>query len=535
MYRTVLTPVIFLLLPLLAGGHDFIREAEKLKGLPTEQFLDRYPFREYIEVCDYDNIRDLEFQKNYLDRMGLDGRAFIYRLYEQYVAHAEMDFGNVECMKKLLYAGELMSRSKLYLHPDSALVYSAAGDLVLSAIADSLETLLEKGRLDKRDFGVQYIIRRLDENQYGVDVPLPNWEKLLMHARNGNFGYIWRKATGTYIREFCLFLAVAIPGFCLFLWLAIRFARKHKHRKVRMSAKKKDIAALFLLSCSLFSWTIPAGGPANSISEHYCNSALSGQVKTYELRERAAGSANSSLYGHSVWMDLSLDNIKAAYLPGQSHFTRVYERFSSWKAGKDILLSSSGAYAVQGYKDPLGFTMDEGAAVNNHWKEDMDALVVLDGHRLEVYNKEQRFVADSGQRFNLADGMDRAAFANWGENNGLTIFQTHLLAYDGQLTITEEGRNKVAKRKFLALASVSGKEYAVLVYAKGNYLYDAARDVFSLLKARPGCQVRAMVNLDTGVQDVLELHPALQACNGNAIKGFVASRYAMNLLAFYTH
>lgn len=223
--------ILFLALPFCLKGHDFFQEVEKLKGLPQEEFLNLYPFRDYISVCLYHNIQELESHKQYLDHIEIDGKAFIYRLYQEYMAYAEVDFKKMESIKKLLAIGEVMSISKQYLHPDSAFVYVVVGDLIFSALTDSLETLLNEKKIDKNDFEVQYIIERLNEHQFLVNIPVSNWEKFWKHFRNGNFSYIWQKATGTYIREFFIFLGIIalIVSFCIYL--IIRQIKKRKLKK----------------------------------------------------------------------------------------------------------------------------------------------------------------------------------------------------------------------------------------------------------------------------------------------------------------
>lgn len=251
--KSIVVFTIAIILPSFSAGHDFIQEAEKLRGLPVEEFLDQYPFQDYIEVCSYDNIRELEYHKRYLNQMGIDGKAFIYRLYEEYVNSAEMDFSDLSCIKKLLFTGELLSKSQYYLHSDSAIVYVAASDLIFSVISDSLEILLDEGKLEKKDFSVRYIVDRLSENKYQVDVPVSNYEKLWMHLKNGNYAYIWRKAMGTYFKEFLISLCVVIPIGLLMLWLTCRWWRKRKRRNPMTIDNGKEMAAGLLLLVLSFS------------------------------------------------------------------------------------------------------------------------------------------------------------------------------------------------------------------------------------------------------------------------------------------
>lgn len=115
----------------------------------------------------------------------------------------------------------------------------------------------------------------------------------------------------------------------------------------------------------------------------------------------------------------------------------------------------------------------------------------------------------------------------------MTVFQTHLLAYNNQLKINYNAKRDVAERKFLVLVEQGGKRFAVIYRIKGYYLYDAAKIVFELLESNPTYRIKSMINLDTGLQNVLDLHQSVSYCNDEEIKGFVYPEYAMNLLVFY--
>ena len=528
--------VFFLLFffPALTNGHNFEAEVQKLKDLPTDQFLETYPFEAHLQSCPCDDIQELEAQRQYLNRLGLEGNTFIYKLFNEYIAHADINFKNFEEIKHLLSQGEALAKSKQYLSLDSAFIYIAAGDLVLSTVADSLESALKTGKVSKRKKDTQYIIARLGESQYLINVPVSNLEKVWMHTKSGNFGYIWERATGTYLREFMTYLG----GFLFFLVAAtllfLRILKKRKQKKSKKIISETPVVPLILLCFGLFAWTIPnqqTTGSNKYISETLCRSSLSNHVKTYKITESTP--ALERAYGYSIWMNLDAGNIKAMYMPGTSGFKKVYERFNHWKPDKNILLLSSGAYAIRGYKAPLGFTMDKGSMINKKWRDNMDAIVVLKEDKLVVYNKNAPSQLSANQTFHLTKTLDRTSFTNLALQKNWTVFQTHLLAYNNKLMISEEGRKKVAKRKFLALIEQDGTNYAIIYYTKGNYLYDATKDIFDLLKKKSNSQVNAIINLDTGVQDVLQLNNSIQGCKGEQIKGIISPDYAMNLLTFY--
>lgn len=230
MLRLLFVIFTLLVLPYSCRAIDFEATVSKFIHLEESEFLNQFPFDEYIRNYDLENVDSLEAHKEYLNRLGFAGDYFLMKVFENHLKDYSIDFNQLDSIKQLLTMAEVMRHSANYL-PDSIIVYKAIGSLILKGIADSLEVKIENGSLDKKDFDIRYIITRLGDNNYLIDTPISNLEKLWKNLKEGNIRYLLHKATTTYLKEFILFLCLAIPFVGLFGWYILRFFKKRRIQK----------------------------------------------------------------------------------------------------------------------------------------------------------------------------------------------------------------------------------------------------------------------------------------------------------------
>jgi hypothetical protein len=201
-----------------------------LKEVEFELFLDTFDYQSYFKKVNPSDINFLEADRQALNQMGLDGNQFIWQAFEFYSKNLKLDFeNNTYIVKEAVRLGEIMFHSQNYL-PDSVYIYTAVSDLIFETIAKSLEGSIESGKFDKNDFHVRYMVNRLCDNQYCINISTPNWEKLLYHIDERDWAYIWDKSTGTYLKEFLIALVSGISIFILFMWGVVRIYKKRKKK-----------------------------------------------------------------------------------------------------------------------------------------------------------------------------------------------------------------------------------------------------------------------------------------------------------------
>lgn len=182
--------------------------------------------KEYLKINSLEAINKLELHRKFLNKQGENGDDFIINLFEIHLQSTEIDLNEIDKISALIKLGEKLSASEAYL-PDSVWTYVATSDMIFGAIAEKLQNSIDKEEIDLNDFNVKYIIQRLIDNKYAVNMPMSNWVKLSNYIREGRWDYIWHKFTSTYKKEF----GIAIVSLLVFLWSCFGFYRFRSRQK----------------------------------------------------------------------------------------------------------------------------------------------------------------------------------------------------------------------------------------------------------------------------------------------------------------
>lgn len=235
------------------------------------------------------------------------------------------------------------------------------------------------------------------------------------------------------------------------------------------------------------------------------------------------------------------DRVKAKYFAAKDYNGKsVYDRYLEWKLNNpNVVLLSSGTY-MDDKENPQGLTIDNGVVVNeNLIYGKMDALVVVyasGGIAVSDLQAGDLSVSGISRKLNLRkSGTDLDDFIEWAKEQDATIFQTHLLAYKNEVKVKYgTSDQKQRERRFLAAGKdKSGKVIHVIVHnPTAVSLYAGTEKALNFLRENKEMDVTFMINLDTGAQDVFELHNADCSVN-QTIKGQMLPSKAVNLLAYY--
>lgn len=227
--------------------------------------------------------------------------------------------------------------------------------------------------------------------------------------------------------------------------------------------------------------------------------------------------------------------------------TNAYEQYKEWKSGKNILLVAAGAFSSSlNPKNafPIGLTVDNGLVVNRSTDNVMDGMVIvynggsqqggvavvdLDMKPVRVERTYGSGVYDS--YYPRSNSSDRDNFVEWGENQGVTLFQTQLLySKDKRYNFSNLLYGNERERRFLALCKKGGTVHHVVIDAPNHeYLNLAAKEAKKVLEEQ-GFSVLYIMNFDTGRYNML------YAYDGNTLQNLRPSRNladATNLLVYY--
>ncbi len=249
-----------------------------------------------------------------------------------------------------------------------------------------------------------------------------------------------------------------------------------------------------------------------------------------------------------VYMKRTDKRVRAKYFAKKLYGKSVANRYQEWSAGRDIILYSSGTYMDGSFDQEnagiVGLTVDNGHVINEKVEVDrMEGLVIVYPHGgITVSNISEGNLeltggsAIPGKLYDLKKGNDKVRFLEWAKNQRATVFQTHLLVHDNELKFKPNYTSKSAarERRFLAIGKdYAGKEIQCIIHKPQNAtLYDASNKVFNFLKTRKRMAVTALLNLDTGAQDVFRLYNKSGSVN-NMVTGRTDVSNARNLLVYY--
>lgn len=172
----------------------------------NEVFLSEFPYLEYLETFSIKNIALLEQHRQFLTEQERDGDHFLFNVCEAYLLSYPVDLSDFAETKEKIKIGET------FLNLDGILssVYPAMGDFLLSTVTQALQDRIKDKSLDPKSFEIKYLLTRLEDNLYAVDVPMSNKDKFLLHAKQGNWGYIWSRVRARYLEEFIFLLTMGI-------------------------------------------------------------------------------------------------------------------------------------------------------------------------------------------------------------------------------------------------------------------------------------------------------------------------------------
>lgn len=245
---------------------------------------------------------------------------------------------------------------------------------------------------------------------------------------------------------------------------------------------------------------------------------------------------NGEFYGHTIWINRKSERIRAKYFASGE----VYSKYRNWitDSNKQVVLACSGAFAT-GYSGnymPLGITVDNGEIVNRRLHSVMDALVIVyDSGGIAAVDIENEYLNLDGDRVNINNYFDRNKLLNWAVREKATIFQTQLLAHKNRLRlVVKDARVRSRERRILILAKdMSGDVYHIIFnIEKSVYLGDIANDILNYLTYMRNINVFAMLNLDTGIYNILRIYDQYGK-ELPYIKGPLDITRAINLFVYY--
>jgi hypothetical protein len=233
---------------------------------------------------------------------------------------------------------------------------------------------------------------------------------------------------------------------------------------------------------------------------------------------------------------------KVDYINCGRNNVSVYDRFVKFKQDHPKIIGyCSGSYTIDisGNWIPDGLSIDHGVVINRNLELNrFDALVLVypDG-AIAVSNLLNNSVnTDLGVlKIRNPDGRDKQQFIQWVQKKGCSVFQTHLLAYNNELTIKQNVNFESKRARLFLIASkdnLSGELYLYLISRTSQEnLYEASRDVLELFSSK-NIDIRWIINLESGSDRHFTVYDK-SGLSSDVFAGYNPIRDAKNLLLFF--
>jgi hypothetical protein len=217
-----------------------------------------------------------------------------------------------------------------------------------------------------------------------------------------------------------------------------------------------------------------------------------------------------------IYLSKKNQTIKTKFLAYKINNQSVYERFKDFSEQNILIYYSTAAYSEYSFNvktsTPAGLSIDNGIIVNHGLSSrGMDGIVIIspDGS-LNISNLIERIYIKHGNEektssFDIKNSVDFSKFKNFANENKISVFQTHLLAWEGKLTFENNfSKGTVRERRFLAIGiDENGNEIHCLVnHEKYETLFNSSKNVLEFLQNEKSIKVTAMINMETGASDV---------------------------------
>ncbi len=502
-------------------------------------YLSQFPYNEYLKKISFTDFKQLETDRLFLNRHLECGNEFIYNLCDHYCNNEPISTENLE---QKIIVGEKYLDARVNdadSISDTTNIYPVIGYFLLGKVSRKLEHDILNTTFDVRNpENKKHIARLADRKVFICTVP-GNLTKAIVNFKKGNFKYVFLR---TYLKledYFYVYYEKIGDGFLFVLFCLVSTILY----LIWAGGKKRIYGILILISVILVHTIIKRKYEQPDLSilanptisqqpaENYFYTNSIPAVRTYRLKNK-----QGNIIGESIWLtrkDATQEYVDAHYFAVGD----IVSKYEQQKKDKSLILVSSGGFNNI-LEQPDGFTVEGGSIINTVISQYRHGMVMLHNGDINVLNlRNNHFTLPSGGKViknPLTSITAYAELVKWSQQAKATIFQTQLLCYQDSLLITiEKAKRELRERRLLAVCTdkKSNKSYYVIFNIRTpSYLAEITMEIFSVL-TRNNVRIKAILNLDTGTYDILELWNDKGHAT-DAIKGTVDIHKAINLISF---
>jgi hypothetical protein len=241
-------------------------------------------------------------------------------------------------------------------------------------------------------------------------------------------------------------------------------------------------------------------------------------------------------------------HIRAKYFACKYAGNFVSKDYENWSKNRSIVFYASGSY-MNGCGKPEraespGFLCIDGKLINSRIDQKMDGLLVTypNGDIIAINLKQdssniKESLTGNIYSLNFRKPMDILFFKDWVSAERVDVFQTHLLYYNDQPTVSINGSNTSRERRLLAVCrDEENNEVHFLINLNDTYtLYEATMIAAKYLKQYDDLNtIDFIINLETGCQNIFQVFDSVgNRLLGNGFYGFSNLSQSSSLLVYY--
>ncbi|MBL7813743.1 MAG: hypothetical protein JNL70_01970 [Saprospiraceae bacterium] len=474
--RSVLLSFFILISFSLFAQFNMSAHIEQNISLSPDVFLEQFPYKSYLKTVPYTDFKALQTHRKLLNQADTVrhnlGDEFLYALGDNFLKLYPV-IATTQQLNAKISIGEKYLGTKAGITGRDAEVFQLMGYFLLGQVAQKIEGEFKAGKFDLSEPTNEAIINRLAKNKVFLSIDKSDWDKMLAAVQKGQWSYLWD-----------------------------RFNKKLSEWQGEGTSKTK-------LALGNFKSKTQQG------------------VEIYAIKE--AGNT----VGYSVWMQTP--SVKATYFASGKAYDR-YSAFAKKVGNSDCILATTGGF-TNAQHQPEGLTIDNGKMVNAVLKPERHALVIVekDGNMRVANLKHGVWLPNLQRQVDpLSSLRDYSALIAWAKGNGVTLFQTQLLAHNHQPLIEiSKAPNQLRERRLLVMVSDNnGTQHNVIFSVNVNKnLAVITEEIFDVMRTR-GKKIEAILNFDVGSYNILRVMDAAGK-EVAALRGPVSIYKATNLVVFY--
>ena len=217
------------------------------------------------------------------------------------------------------------------------------------------------------------------------------------------------------------------------------------------------------------------------------------------------------------------------------------QSYNKWKPQHNVIVNFTAGYTSSfgATAQMIGITIDSGLVISRQLiRGRLDALVaVYPNGALDVVNRADGNVTFTGfgqeKSFDMSSYFDVEKFLMWAKQEKLSVFQTHLLAYNNEVKVSSNSSDAERERRFLVIATnkKGEKEHFIINKPQPASLLNATNAVVDYFKNK-NYIVHSINNIDTGVDNYLRFFDS-DCTESNSIKAVSDHFPRSGLMVYY--